>query len=114
MLIVAICLFILAAIFGLVILTAILKNQPTPKRFVFSHGPIAVVALILVILHYMQGNHDGLLYASLVIFILAALGGLTLFTIDMSKRPIPKSLALLHPLAAATALVLLIIYVLKS
>lgn len=111
---VAIFLFIVAASFGLIILTAILKNQPTPKPVVFTHGPVAAIALILTILYYFQGHQDTLLLTSIVIFVLAALGGLTMFTIDMSKKPIPKALAIIHPLAAATALVMLVVYMLQK
>lgn len=114
MLIMAIVLFIIAAIFGLTVLTAILKNQPTPKSYVFTHGPIAATALIIVIIYAMMGHMHPLLITSIVLFILAALGGLTLFTIDMRKRPIPKFLAVLHPILAVTALVTLIIYVLQQ
>ena len=114
MLITAIVLFAIAAIFGLIILTAILKNQPTPKAAVFTHGPIAATALIIVIAYaYMGSNMSPVLITSIVLFILAALGGLTLFTIDMRNKPIPKLLAVLHPLLAVIALVTLIVYVLQ-
>jgi len=114
MLATAIILFIIAAMFGLIVVTAVLRNQPTPKPVVFIHGLIAATALVIVIYYYYQGHANTLLLTSLVIFVLAALGGLTMFTIDMSKKPIPKALAIIHPLAAATALVLLIIYFLKG
>src|SRR6476469_9611269 len=45
---IAIMVFIIAGIFGLIILNAALKNQPTPKIFVFWHGPIALFGLVLV------------------------------------------------------------------
>lgn len=111
---VAIILFIIAAIFGLIILTAILKNQSTPKKVVFTHGPIAALALILVIIYAAMGNADPLLITSIVLFIIAALGGLTLFTIDMRNKPIPKLIAVVHPILAAIALILLIIYTLQT
>jgi hypothetical protein len=114
MLITAIILFVVAAIFGLIVLTAILKDQPTPKPVVFTHGPIAAIALIMVITYSVMGHTDPLLITSIVLFVLAALGGLTLFTIDMRKKPIPKLLAVIHPLVAVIALVTLIIYVLQA
>lgn len=110
MLSVAIILFIIAAVFGLIILTSILKDRPTPKPIVFIHGPVAAVALILVIIYAIMQGASPLLITSIVLFIIAALGGLTLFTIDMSKRPIPKLLATLHPVIAAAGLIVLIIY----
>jgi len=110
----AIVLFILAAMFGLIVLTSVLKDLPTPKPIVFIHGIVAATALLIVIYYYYIGHNDTLLLTSIVVFVLAALGGLTMFTIDMRGKPIPKALALIHPLAAATALVLLIIYVLRA
>lgn len=111
----AIILFLIAATFGLIILTAILKNKPTPKAAVFAHGPIAATALILVILYYLNDHADHLLKISIVIFILAALGGLTMFTLDViKKKPVPKLIAVIHPIAAVTALIILILYVLQQ
>lgn len=113
MLIFAIALFILAAVFGLFALLAILKNQPTPKPAVFAHGAIAAIALILVIA-YSVGSTGPSPMASLVIFIIAALGGFFLFALDWQKKPIPKPLALVHPIAAVIALILLIAFVFRG
>lgn len=113
MLITAVILFIIAAIFGLIVLTAILKDKATPKAAVFTHGPIAAIALIIVIIYAVMGHMHPLLITSIVLFVLAALGGLTLFTIDMRKKPIPKLLAVLHPILAVIALITLIVYVLQ-
>lgn len=113
MLIASIVLFIIAAIFGLIILTAILKNKPTPKPAVFTHGPIAATALIIAIIYASMGHADPLLITSIVLFVLAALGGLTMFAIDMQKKPVPKLIAVIHPLVAVAALITLIIYVLQ-
>ena len=112
MLITAIVLFVVAAIFGLIILSAILRNQPTPKAVVFTHGPIAATALILVLIYAFTEQTSPLLITSIVLFVLAALGGLTLFTIDMQKKPIPKVLAVIHPIIAVIALFTLVVYTL--
>lgn len=114
MLLTAIFLFVIAAVFGLTILTAILKNQPTPKPAVFTHGPLAVIALITLIMYSLHGHADTLLITSIVLFILAALGGLTLFSIDMRNKPIPKLIAVLHPVLAVIALLTLVVYMLQS
>jgi hypothetical protein len=108
----AIVLFVLAAIFGLIVLIAILRNKPTPKPVVFIHGGVAAVALLLVILFTAGSSGEGPIL-SLVLFIIAALGGFTLFATDMRKKPIPKWLAMLHPLAAVAGLISLIIFVVK-
>jgi hypothetical protein len=107
-------LFIIGAIFGAVILAAVLRNKPTPKPVVFIHGAFVATALVLLLIAFFKAGQTGkLLEFSLGFFVIAALGGFTLFFIDMQKKPIPKLLAVLHPLLAATGLVLLIIYVLS-
>lgn len=110
---VAIIFFVVAAIFGLIILTAILNDKPTPKSAVFTHGPLAATGLVLLLIYMFYGHRDPLLITSVVLFIIAALGGLTLFTIDMSNKPIPKALAIAHPIVAVIALVTLIVYLLR-
>lgn len=108
----AIGLFVLAALFGLILVTAVLKDKPTPKPVVFIHGGVAVIAVLLVIYYIIQ-NHGSGPILSLVLFILAALGGLTMFTIDMQNKPIPKWIAIVHPLVAAAGLIALIFFVVQ-
>jgi hypothetical protein len=107
---IAIVLFVLGALFGLHILTNILKNQPTPKISVVIHGLLVATGLIVVVVAVAKGG-TGTLVTSMVLFLLAALGGLTLLYIDIGKKQAPpKALAILHPILAAIGLILLIIY----
>ncbi len=112
MLIIAIFLFFIAAIFGLIILTAMLQDKPAPKPAVYIHGSIATIALLLVIIYIFITGSSPLLLTSLILFTLAALGGRTLSIIDPDKKNIRKLLAVIHPLIAAAGLFALIIYVL--
>jgi hypothetical protein len=109
MLIAAIILFIIAGFFGSFILFAILKNKPTPGPVVFVHGIVAVFALFALIA-YAVGHMSVLLIVSIVLLATAALGGFTLLTIDMSKKPIPKLVAILHPFLAAIGFIVLLVY----
>jgi hypothetical protein len=109
MLYVAIGVFVVAAVFGLVNLFAIFQNRTTPKVSVFLHGGIAAVGLLMVIVYVAK--HNPSLVTSLIFFAAAALGGIIMFGIDMAKKPVPKLLAVIHPLAAAVGLVLLILFV---
>lgn len=110
MLTAAIFLFCWAAVFGLIILTAVLRDKPTPKPVVFIHGLIAASALTLVLIYIYNDHREPLLLVSAAVFIIAALGGATLLSFDLFKGKVPKKLALLHPALAACALILLIIY----
>lgn len=110
MLITTIILFALAAVLGLILITKVLKDEETPKTVVYSHGGAAAVALILLIIAYMNQG-DSLMMTSLLVFIVAALGGFVMFGQDVAQKSIPKWLAVVHALAAVTAFVLLLIAV---
>lgn len=110
--VVAIILFVIGALFGLHVLTHILKNKPTPKISVLLHGLFVAIPLIMVIIAVIKGeNVTSTLMASMVFFIIAGLGGFAMVFIDLGKGQLPpKGLAILHPLLAAVGLVLLIMY----
>lgn len=108
MLITTIILFGLAAILGLVLITKVLKDRETPKPVVYSHGAAAAAGLVLLILAYI--NRGGsLLMISVLLFVVAALGGFILFGRDLTGKGIPKWLAVVHALAAVSGFVLLLI-----
>jgi hypothetical protein len=108
---IAIVLFVVGALFGLHVLTHILKEKPTPKVSVVLHGLIVATALVIVIINVMRGG-SGLLVTSMVFFIMAALGGAYLAYVDnVKKLQPPKAIAIMHPMIAAVGLVMLIIYV---
>jgi hypothetical protein len=110
MLYLIITLFALAAVFGLIIAAAIYVKKPsTPKGVVAAHGIFAAVGLVLLIV-YAINNPDNYPKISIIIFVIAALGGAVLFFNDMKKKPGPFSLVIVHALAAVTAFVLLLVY----
>jgi hypothetical protein len=100
--------FSLAALLGLYLLTFVLRGKETPKAIVFTHGPLAVVGLVLLILYITGEGPDPV--ESLVLFVLAALGGLYMVFRDLTGKPIPKILAVGHGLLAVSGLVLLLIF----
>ncbi|MES2590742.1 MAG: hypothetical protein V4608_02570 [Bacteroidota bacterium] len=91
-------LFALGAIIGIYLLTLVLQSKETPKGVVFIHGIFVVIALVMLIV-YTTKNSPGPV-ESLVLFILAALGGLVLVFRDFTGKKIPKWLAIVHGLAA--------------
>lgn len=111
MLFIAIILFLVAAVFGLINLWAILHDKKTPKLSVLAHGIIAIFALFALVAYIVAaGQLSTLLIIALVLLGIAALGGFTLLTYDMSNKPIPKMFALTHPLVALIGLILLFVY----
>lgn len=106
---VAVGLLVIAALFGVVVLTAILSDKKTPKFAVVVHGLFALGALVSAILYVYYGHRDPLLITGLSLLVLAALGGLMLLSFDLSKKPIPKAMALGHPVLALIGTGLLVI-----
>ncbi|MDO6391545.1 hypothetical protein Q4E40_15510 [Pontibacter sp. BT731] len=100
--------FALAALLGMYLLTFVLRGKETPKAIVFSHGPMAVVGLVLLIIYIARGGPNP--WESLVLFVLAALGGLYMISRDLTGRPIPKALAVGHGLLAVGGFVLLLVF----
>ena len=113
MLYLIISLFALGAVMGLIIATSIFtKNPPvTPKPAVVAHGLFVATALILLVVYWIN-NPDNRPTTSLVVFLIAALGGFALVYTDLvRKSPGPKGLVVVHALVAVTAFILLLAFV---
>lgn len=110
MLYISIALFLVAAVFGLIVASAILRNQPTPKPAVYIHGLLGAVALAIVV-YYVIKNGSNSPMISLILLVVAALGGFVLFARDMSKKPGPFALVVVHALVAVAGVLALILFV---
>lgn len=106
-----IVLFAIAAVFGLTLIIPVLQGKTPSRAFVFIHGGLAAVALILLIVRYVN-EAEAVPVISLVLFVVAALGGFVLFGNDLQKKPIPKALAVVHASAAVVAFLILLFAVL--
>jgi hypothetical protein len=100
--------FFLAALMGIFLLTLILQEKPTPKSVVLIHGIFAATGVIL--LGFYVAKHSGDLITSLVLFLIAATGGVILVSKDVTGKPIPKWLAIVHGSVAALGFLFLIVY----
>ena len=107
---VAVGIFVIAALFGVIVLIAILTGTKTPKFAVFSHGVLALSALFLSYVYIYTGHRDPILIAGVVLLTFAALGGLTMFLFDLSHKPISKLIAFGHPFIAVIGVGLLVTY----
>lgn len=106
----AIALFLTAAIFGVILASAILRGQPTPKLVVFIHGLLAASGLTLVVIYVLKNATDRPI-TSLVLLLIAATGGFVLFARDMQKKPGPFALVAIHALVAVAGVLGLIFFV---
>src|SRR3954464_13513061 len=107
---ITIVLFALAAILGVTILVNWLNKKDAPRGVVYSHGVFAAIALVLLIV-YVVNHRTNAPTTSLILFVLAALGGFYMFTRDLNKKNSPIAVAVLHALLAVGGFVALLIFV---
>lgn len=112
MLILSVILFAVAALGGLVLGVLGLRQRDLPMWLSLIHGVVAAAGLITLILGVVQGNAGSLVIISLILFLIAALGGFVLFSYHLRKRPHPKGLIVIHALVAVIAFVLLLLGIL--
>ena len=106
-----IILFAVAALAGLSLLVPVLQGKSPSRPFVYIHGGVAAVALVMLVLQFLQAGST-VPQLSVIFFVVAALGGFVLFALDLQKKAIPKVLALIHAgVAIAAFLILLFTFV---
>lgn len=103
----SIAFFALAAILGMILLSYVLKEKETPKGVVFTHGPLAAIGLVLLIIYTV--NNPGPV-ESIVLFVMAALGGVVMLVRDLSGNKIPKWLGVVHGLLAVSGFIFLLVF----
>src|ERR1043165_3066981 len=103
--------FALAALGGLTIAAIRLSGTPRPPTWMaLGHGAIAATGLLTLIYAAATGPLPPVALAARGCFILAALGGATIFGLfHLQQKPLPIPLILAHGLLAMTAFVLLLV-----
>ncbi len=104
-------LFSIAAVFGVILLIPVLQDKSPTRTFVFIHGGIAATALVILLVQFFTTNAS-VPSVSVILFVIAAIGGFILFARDMQQKSLPKGLALIHAAAAIVALLFLLFSVL--
>ena len=108
-----ILLFAVAAVFGIVLIIPVLQGKTPSRALVFTHGGIAASALVMLLLRYF--NEPGTVPQwSVILFVVAALGGFVLLASHLRKNSVPKPLALVHAAAAVVAFLILLFSVFNS
>lgn len=105
---VIIAFFSLAAIFGMWLISFVLRNKNTPKGVALTHGAFAAIGLILLIIYSFV--HYPRPIESLILFIIAASGGFILIYRDLTGKSLPKWLAIAHGSIAVLGFLFLLIY----
>ena len=105
---VALLLFAVAAVGGLVIARMRFKGKPYPPMgLALVHGAAAAAGLVTLLALVAKGQAAGAT-APLVLFIIAALGGFGLFFHHLRKVPLPIWLVVVHAVVAVIAFLLLL------
>lgn len=110
MLYLTIALFAIAAAIGLYILKNWLTEASTSRAVVYSHGLIAAIALVLLLIRVLQ-DPSANLQTSLVLFAAAAVLGFYMFFRDLKGKFSPLWLAVTHALVAVGGLVVLLLMI---
>ena len=105
----AIGLFALSAVLGLMILIKWLTKKDASKGVIYSHGIVAAIALVLLIIYAVQ-NPANFPKASIILFVVAALGGFYMFFNDLRKKPSPMAVAFVHALLAVGGFIMLLAF----
>ena len=109
MLLAAICLFAAAAVAGIFLAIAILTQRKTPMGVALIHGVAGAAGLGCLALFVLPEEEPGRPGLSLVILTVNALLGFYLFSHHLRKKAWPKSLVVVHGLAAVTGVSLLLL-----
>ena len=104
----AIAILGMGAIIGMYMLSLVMADKHPPKAAAFIHGLFAVIGVGLLI-YYWAGNVPGPT-TCIIIFAIAALGGLTVWWKDITGQKVPKWLAVAHGLTAVTGYVILLFF----
>jgi glucan phosphoethanolaminetransferase (alkaline phosphatase superfamily) len=108
MILTAIAFLSLAALLGMFLLSFVVTGKETPKAIVFTHGPLAAIGLVLLII-YVFKNSPGPI-ESVVLFTIAAIAGIVMVYKDLTGKKIPKVLAIAHGIIAIIGFVFLLIF----
>jgi len=108
-------LFAIAAVVGVTMAVMRFSGRGLPSIALAAvHGVFAAAGVVILVIRIMGNVVSDLIVASLSGFILAALGGFTLFlSFHLKKRALPIPLMLVHAAVALISFVLLLAVIFK-
>jgi len=101
-------LFAIAAVGGLTLAGMKFAGKELPIPLALLHGAFAAAGLVTLILNVMKNGTNRLLDVSLGLFVIAALGGFVLFSLQLMKKAQPALLIAVHGLVAVIAFAVLL------
>lgn len=107
MLKIAVLLFAIGAVGGLIMAMSVLRGRLAPWALSLLHAALGAAGLILTGILVLQGTAGGIIPVALLILIVAALGGFYLASFHARKTSPPRGVVLVHAGAAVTGFLLL-------
>lgn len=102
--------FLLAVVLGLYLLSLVLRSKKIPKAVAMTHGFFAAIGLILLVVYPFYYKPAPM--TSMILFIFAALGGLTMMYKGITGKPVPAWMALGHGTVAIIGVATLVVFIL--
>ena len=103
--------FGIAAIGGVIMVSMKVQKKAIPLAYAIAHGILAAIGLVILIVNVAANTGIVLMNASLVLFLIAALGGFTLFSYQLRNKPFPNMLIGTHAVVAVIGFILLLVVV---
>ncbi|MCE9598802.1 MAG: hypothetical protein K8S54_12615 [Spirochaetia bacterium] len=108
----ALLIFAAAALGGLYLAIRHFTGKSLPLPVALIHGAAGAAGIIALGMGLAAGGE--LARISLVLFIVAALGGFVLFSFHLRGKPLPSLVVVIHALVAVSAFVILAILVARA
>src|SRR5688572_11778245 len=106
----ALVLFALAAVGGLIMAIMRFRGRPLPPfGLAIAHGLAAASGLAVLLFVVAGGGMPAAVTIGLVLLLAAALGGFLLFSNHLRKKPLPIPLLIVHALVAVAGFLTLLI-----
>ncbi len=108
MLLIAVGLFAIAAVGGLILATLHFKKKNLPLPLALTHGLFGAAGLVTVLLFVLRTGTSSKAAIALALFVVAALGGFYLFSFHLRKKALPSTVVVIHALVAVSAFAILL------
>lgn len=100
MLDIALWIFAIAAVGGLILASHVLRDKLAPWALSVLHAVLGAIGLVLLIIILVQGSTTQQVLIGFVLLLLAALGGFFLASFHLRNRLPPKAVVILHAVLA--------------
>jgi uncharacterized membrane protein HdeD (DUF308 family) len=103
----AIAFLSLSGVFGLCIEVFSFKRTSAFSLKVFAHGFVAITGLLMLFSYAFNQQQEAL--QTIILFVLAAIGGLVSLALDLAGRFTPGWMAVLHVIVSVCGFILLVL-----